>query len=36
MENLNLTTITLIEAIDLELKNLLMTDLQTVNSKQAA
>ena len=36
MENLNSATLSLIEAIDLELKNLLLSDLQAVQTQQAA
>ncbi len=36
MENLDLTTIMLLIATDLELKELLLADLQLIRSKQAA
>jgi hypothetical protein len=36
MENLDLTTVILLKANDLELKELLLADLQTLRSKQAA
>jgi hypothetical protein len=36
MENLNSNTLNLLKALDLELKELLLADLQAVRSKQAA
>ncbi len=36
MENLDLTTVILLKANDLELKELLLADLQTLRSKIAA
>jgi hypothetical protein len=36
MENLELTTLILLKANDLELKELLLADLQTIRLKQAA
>jgi hypothetical protein len=36
MENLDLTTISLLKAIDLELKDLLMAELQIVHTNKAA
>jgi hypothetical protein len=36
MENLNTNTIMLIKALDLELKELLLADLQAVRNKRAA
>jgi hypothetical protein len=36
MENLDLNTIILIKGVDLELKDLLLADLENVRSKKAA
>jgi hypothetical protein len=36
MGNLNLNTLNLLKALDLELKNILLADLQAVRSKMAA
>jgi hypothetical protein len=36
MENMNIITLILLKATDLELKDLLFADLQNIRSKQAA
>jgi hypothetical protein len=36
MENLDITTINLLKALDEQLKEILLTDLQTIRPKQAA
>lgn len=36
MENLDITTIILLKAFDLELRDLLLADLQTIHTEKAA